>query len=303
MVAGALLVLASAALVPGGLRALTRTTLRWQPLLPLALGLQVLFLGVLEHQARLLVVAGHLLSYVVAAVFVWRNRAVPGLTVLALGAFTNAVTISLNGGTLPASAEALRTAGRSVEADGFTNSGVLEDPVLPWLGDVFAVPASVPFANVFSVGDVLILLGAALVVHGHRLGPVPAVQVDVLHLLPRGELEAEVLRARAALERVHRRHLALSAEAGTAPLALAPAEVRPRPRLVVELPPEPVPAEPDVLLTLPRAELLAEVARARTGLVAAQARHEELQAQVAAVLPALVVVGAQRPRPRDLSVA
>lgn len=45
---------------------------------------------------------------------------------------------------------------------------------LLFLGDVFAIPASWPFANVFSVGDVLIAVGAAYSIHatcGSRLVP------------------------------------------------------------------------------------------------------------------------------------
>ncbi|MBK5250797.1 MAG: DUF5317 family protein, partial [Actinomycetales bacterium] len=52
-------------------------------------------------------------------------------------------------------------AGISVDS-GFTNSAVVDHPVLPWLGDVFAWPDPLPLANVFSVGDVLIAVGVLL---------------------------------------------------------------------------------------------------------------------------------------------
>ncbi|HZG96514.1 MAG TPA: DUF5317 family protein [Mycobacteriales bacterium] len=35
----------------------------------------------------------------------------------------------------------------------------------PWLGDVFAVPASMPLANVFSIGDIIMAAAAAYAVH------------------------------------------------------------------------------------------------------------------------------------------
>ena len=57
-------------------------------------------------------------------------------------------------------------------AGDFNNSGILAHPQLAWLGDVLAVPAGVPLANVFSIGDVLILVGLAYGVHhlcGSRL--------------------------------------------------------------------------------------------------------------------------------------
>jgi hypothetical protein len=41
---------------------------------------------------------------------------------------------------------------------------VVAAPVLALLTDIFAVPAWVPFANVFSVGDVLIAIGIAVAI-------------------------------------------------------------------------------------------------------------------------------------------
>jgi hypothetical protein len=105
------------------------------------------------------------------------------------------VTIALNGGTLPADPHALAVAGLRDEP-AFANSGPVAHPVLPWLGDVFAVPHGVPFANVFSVGDVLIVGGAVWLVRcatrrpRHRAAvPVPRRgrlphPVDVLPGLP-----------------------------------------------------------------------------------------------------------------------
>ena len=156
------------ALVPltgGSLRCLGDLRLRAVGLLMAALLAQVLITDVVVDGPRPVLVGVHLLTYAVAAVVLWLNRRVPGLLLLGMGAALNAVTIALNGGTLPASAAALRRAGLPVDPAGFSNSGVLPHPVLPLLGDVFAVPAGLPFANVFSLGDVLILLGAAWCLH------------------------------------------------------------------------------------------------------------------------------------------
>ncbi len=155
------LFLLGVALVPltgGTWRGLSRLRLRhgWLALAALVCQLFVLQVPGLPEAFSAPV---HVLTYGLAAALVVANRHVTGLWLLALGAACNGVTIALNGGTLPASPEAMRTAGLPVE-DGFANSGVVTDPVLPWLGDVFAVPASVPLANVFSVGDVLIVVGA-----------------------------------------------------------------------------------------------------------------------------------------------
>jgi hypothetical protein len=68
----------------------------------------------------------------------------------------------------------LRISGISEKAGDFANSAVLPDPHLAFLGDIFALPAGVPFANVFSIGDVVILVGAAWTLHHTcHLSPLP----------------------------------------------------------------------------------------------------------------------------------
>ena len=89
---------------------------------------------------------------------VWRNLAVPGLAVVAIGAISNLAAVVANVGVMPTTVEALRTAGMGAE-EGFSNSAVLPDPALAPLTDIFAIPAAVPLANVFSIGDVLIAVG------------------------------------------------------------------------------------------------------------------------------------------------
>ena len=50
--------------------------------------------------------------------------------------------------------------------------GTVSDPRLGFLGDVLATPSSLPLANVFSIGDVVILIGLALLfVSVSRLPP------------------------------------------------------------------------------------------------------------------------------------
>ena len=67
---------------------------------------------------------------------------------------------------------ALETAGLDVKSGEFANSDYVEDAHVGFLGDVFAIPDGWPGANVFSVGDVLMLLGVILAIHavaGSRL--------------------------------------------------------------------------------------------------------------------------------------
>ena len=165
ILAGTLLAIALVPLLGGRLAGLARLRLDSGWLIGLALGLQVLSISVFPSWPRPLLVVMHGASYALAAWFVWRNRKVPGLPVLALGGFLNAFTIALNGGTLPASESALRKAGLPLTKDEFVNSGVLEDPQLPFLGDVFASPSWLPLQNVYSIGDLLILAGAVWAVH------------------------------------------------------------------------------------------------------------------------------------------
>jgi Family of unknown function (DUF5317) len=103
----------------------------------------------------------HVATYVLALAFLVVNRHLAGVPVVAAGAAANGVTIALNGGVLPASAEAVAATGVD-RGHGFANSAVVDAPVLPWLGDVFAWPAPLPLANTFSVGDVLIVVGVGI---------------------------------------------------------------------------------------------------------------------------------------------
>jgi hypothetical protein len=113
-------------------------------------------------------------AYPVGAVFVLANRWLPGMPLAALGAALNLLAIAANGGVMPASEAALAAAGLPADDPGFESSTVVDDPRLEFLGDVFAIPASWPLSNVFSVGDVLIGLGLAWGLHrvcGSRLTP------------------------------------------------------------------------------------------------------------------------------------
>ncbi len=104
-----------------------------------------------------------MLSTAAVLVAVVRNLAVPGMALVALGAASNLVAIVANGGLMPTTAAALAAAGMDPD-DGFSNSAVLADPALAPLTDIFALPAWLPFANVFSIGDVVLGLGVAVVI-------------------------------------------------------------------------------------------------------------------------------------------
>ena len=106
----------------------------------------------------------HVLSYVLDAYFVFANRRLKGVPVVALGAALNVLAISVNGGVMPASARALRISAVAERA-GFDNSAALAHAHLSFLGDIIPVPGPWPIGNVLSVGDLIIFIGAFVVLH------------------------------------------------------------------------------------------------------------------------------------------
>ncbi len=102
------------------------------------------------------------------------NYRIPGILFLGLGFFSNAITIVLNGGFMPASQAALALAGLPHLAPGQTSNnsiGMSADTRLWFLSDIFAIPAGLPLPNVFSVGDVLIAIGAVYLIQKTMVEP------------------------------------------------------------------------------------------------------------------------------------
>jgi MFS family permease len=148
----------------GRLSALADLEFRHRWLLALALALQVLIISVLPSGAGWWHEAVHLASYVMGGAFVVLNRHVPFLWLIGAGGLMNLTAIAANGGVMPARPEALATAGLTA-SPGFANSAALPAPRLAFLGDVFAIPDGWPLANVFSIGDICITVGALVLLH------------------------------------------------------------------------------------------------------------------------------------------
>jgi hypothetical protein len=142
----------------GRVEALSQLHFRWPWLAIGGLLVQVaLFSEAGFDAAGALAPAIYVVSTAAVLVAVARNLRIPGIPIVAVGALANLAAILANAGSMPADPGALALAG--LVAGGHTNSVVLTSPALQPLTDIFAVPAWVPFANVFSVGDVLIALG------------------------------------------------------------------------------------------------------------------------------------------------
>lgn len=123
----------------------------------------ILFSGPVSDTVGELGPALYVASTAAVLVAVLRNWRIPGLALVALGAASNLAAIVANGGVMPASPEAA-AALEAQAGPGFSNSVVMADPALRPLTDIFVLPGWVPFANVFSVGDVLIGVGVAVVI-------------------------------------------------------------------------------------------------------------------------------------------
>jgi hypothetical protein len=168
--------LAAGLLTGGRLDRLGQASLRWAPLALLGLAVQlVVFFGPVADRIGALGVPLYVGSTLLVLVAVLRNLGVPGMALVAAGAAANLAAIAANGGYMPASADALAALGKEV-GSGYSNSASLPDPALAPLTDLFAMPAWLPFANVFSVGDVLIAAGVALALGAALHGPRPGVR-------------------------------------------------------------------------------------------------------------------------------
>lgn len=173
IVAASLIGIVAAVLAGADLRRLAHLPVQRLWLVWVAIGVQV---GVLSVFGAFL--AGpvgnviHLATYGFVAAFVMVNRRIRGVVTMGIGGGMNLAAIIANGGVMPASAAAWRAAGKA-DASGFENSFPVDDPKLAWLGDVFALPAGWPLANVFSAGDVLLVLGLVwMVYHAGRPEPI-----------------------------------------------------------------------------------------------------------------------------------
>lgn len=148
----------------GRVERLSGLQFRWGPLAIVGLIVQVvLFTPAGATLAGDLEPAVYVASTAAVLAAVLRNLAIPGMAIVALGAVSNLAAIVANGGAMPADPTALALAGFSGPGNN-TNSVVVAQPALWPLTDIFAVPAGIPFANVFSVGDVLIGIGIVVAI-------------------------------------------------------------------------------------------------------------------------------------------
>ena len=159
-----LAVLATVPLAGGRLTALADLRLRKPGFALAAIVMQILIISLLPAGSHALHRVVHIASYVALGAFAWCNRRIAGVAIAALGGLLNFIAITANGGVMPADKDAIASLPQAAKGD-FANSQVLAHPKLQFLGDVFATPPSWPLHNVFSIGDVVLLIGVAVLAH------------------------------------------------------------------------------------------------------------------------------------------
>jgi hypothetical protein len=146
-----------ALLLGGNLARLLEVRFRLEWTVPLALAVQVVLFSRLANPLD----AGargvlHMATYALLLGFTVANLRLRTLAPVLAGVVLNGLAIATNAGRMPVSAAAAKAAGIAVGA----HSSVSENADRLWfLGDVFALPARLPLANVFSLGDILIGFG------------------------------------------------------------------------------------------------------------------------------------------------
>jgi hypothetical protein len=163
-------VIAVALLRGGALVNLVELRLRWIPLVLAALAVQLLIFTPFRQEPLIpaWTTQLYMLSMAMLTVWVTLNWRIPGMALMALGLLSNFAAIAANDGYMPVAPESARYAGRLARyaAEGLpvaNNSIATGDQARLWLlTDILPIPAGLPFANVYSVGDVLLTLGGAL---------------------------------------------------------------------------------------------------------------------------------------------
>jgi hypothetical protein len=164
LVIAALALLGTVPLAGGRLSRLADIRIRAVWAVLLAVTIQVGISNVAPGGSHALHAVLNVVSYALDAYFVFANRRLAGVPLVATGAALNVLAIAINGGVMPANPVALRIAGITARP-GFDNSSALAHPHLAFLGDVIPVPGPWPIGNVLSAGDLIILLGAFVLLH------------------------------------------------------------------------------------------------------------------------------------------
>lgn len=137
----------------GNWRRLGDLRIRWWIVLLVAVALRAAAVVLPSPDVARLLYVISLLALVAVAI---RNLALRGAPLIAAGIAANAVVISMNGGAMPVSADALVRAGVRAPTDPLHEVTASAPP----LGDVIPIP----LLGVYSIGDVLLALGVFVLI-------------------------------------------------------------------------------------------------------------------------------------------
>lgn len=99
-------------------------------------------------------------------VVIWLNRKNPAIVLMGAGILLNFLVIAVNGGKMPVSAEGLVRSGMEEYIEVLQGDDILthqllgEATRLAFLADVFVLPEPYPLPKLFSIGDVVLGVGA-----------------------------------------------------------------------------------------------------------------------------------------------
>jgi hypothetical protein len=117
-----------------------------------------------------------LLSFGLLVWWIWENRHLAGGLLIGAGIVMNLAAIAANGGAMPVDPVAALYAGKPLQE---TTAGALADvhrtfsdaTALWMLTDIFPIPAGIPFAAVYSIGDIILTIGIAILCYRTMLMP------------------------------------------------------------------------------------------------------------------------------------
>ncbi len=162
--------IAIALLRGGSLGNLATLNIRWRGFILIGFLIQIIIFTPYwqeKSETRSLTQFAYLVSLCLLLVALAANQRIPGMKLITLGFFLNFLAIAANGGYMPASPSAFQMTKLPPLGPGEVSNnsiGMTADTRLPFLGDNFAIPKEFIFSNVFSVGDVLIALGAVYLI-------------------------------------------------------------------------------------------------------------------------------------------
>jgi hypothetical protein len=148
----------------GSLEALASTRFAATAFLLAGFGLQIaasLWPGERSAEVSLIILVT---SNLLVGIFLVANRHLPGVLIGGAGLLLNLAVIVFNG-AMPVSRSALSAAGASTSASpsGFKHEVAGDQTLMPWLGDVIAIPGA---GLILSIGDVLLAIGIGILAYG-----------------------------------------------------------------------------------------------------------------------------------------